>query len=477
MKSGTVSLATRAAWAALLSAGFAAALAAVVASGFADALLQRGTDRRLLGAASELAHELDEPNGFPSIEAAVSAEQDEATSTGIRFAVYDSNGAALAGDRHVRAIAESCKTMNELRICGVPTPSGVRVFAATLNGSRAELFLLSALTAASLAAAVAWAMGRVLSRRAVAPLVRLQTRIANMHLEIAPRARAGPGDLGANEGVSEVDDLRGAVSLLLSRMHDALDRSARFAANAAHELRTPLTALRAELELLAEEEPFLDASDTTGNRVASSDVPAMPFAIPSQKSLQRALRKVVQLQSLTERLLVLATPETSNDGASELVSLRDVVDEAIANLAEDDRSRITVPDGADILVRGDSAALGIVVSNGISNALKFGRNAVLEIGTEGEYALVAIDDDGPGVSEADREAAFEPFARGSAAHRAPGHGLGLALVAHVAKCHGGHARLTANHRGLHGARLEVRLPRVRDDLAPIGQTERERGAP
>jgi len=437
-----VSLVARAAWAALLSAGIAAALAAIGASAFADALLVHATDTRLLEAATELGRKLDASPEPASTSAVVDSEQEEATSTGIVFAVFGPDGTRLGGESHVPLVPNGqgeCTTVNPMRLCRIAAGGQRQVVAATFQGSRAKLFAFAALGAVALAGSFAWLLGWLLSRRAVAPLVRLQSRIADMHLEMTARPLERPGHLGPEEGVSEVDGLRRAIALLLSRMHDTLDRSARFAANAAHELRTPLTVLRGELELLAEE--------TASSSNAST-------------SIHRALRKVVHVQSLTERLLVLATPETTQDDACELVSLRDVVEEVVADLEAGDRARVEIPDGPDVLVRGDSSALGIIVSNALSNALKFGRHALLEIGVEGTYALVTVEDDGPGVAEADRESVFEPFTRGADAHRIPGYGLGLAIVAHVAKRHGGRARLVTARRGPTGARLEVRIPRA-----------------
>jgi signal transduction histidine kinase len=69
-----------------------------------------------------------------------------------------------------------------------------------------------------------------------------------------------------------------------------------------------------------------------------------------------------------------------------------------------------------------------------------------------------IDDDGPGLGEEDLERVFEPFFRTERARTSNtlGHGLGLALVRHVARMHGGDATMTRADLG--GARLQIRLP-------------------
>jgi two-component system OmpR family sensor kinase len=150
-----------------------------------------------------------------------------------------------------------------------------------------------------------------------------------------------------------VDALRSAITELLERVERALRQAERFAAEAAHELRTPLTAIRGELELLSEES-------------------ALPPHVHA--SLCRAQRRVIELGTLLERLLVLALPDESQWFASELISLQELAEDLISALPEADRARIRLaePKG-DVVVRGDSALLGLLFSNALCNALKFGQ--------------------------------------------------------------------------------------------------------
>ncbi|MBS2012785.1 MAG: HAMP domain-containing histidine kinase [Deltaproteobacteria bacterium] len=449
MSRRSTSIAARAAWAAFASAGFAAAVAAISAIAISDWLVLRQTDRHLSAAATELAREVDAAKEPRDVARAVSDEQQEATTAGIRLAVYGGAGELVAGDATLKPIAETCATQQDLRICSARGAAGQRILAGTLRDTAHGLLAASAAAAAALAGVVAWLVGRTLSRRAVAPLVRLQTRIANVPLDGAPQSRVGIEGLGDDEGVLEVDELRAALVTLLERMHDAIDRSALFAANAAHELRTPLASLRAELELMAEAERTTGASELSTQR----------------KSLDVALRKVDQLQAVTERLLALATPDDGQDGFA-VLSTRDLVDEAVAGLDLAERQRVAAladDDDADHLIRGDAEALRIAVSNGLSNALKFGTRATIEVVAGESEAVIAIEDDGPGVPEDERMKVFEPFIRGGTSRGLPGTGLGLALVAHVSKRHRGRACLTAPRHGTTGARLEIHLPLATDE--------------
>jgi signal transduction histidine kinase len=115
--------------------------------------------------------------------------------------------------------------------------------------------------------------------------------------------------------------------------------------------------------------------------------------------------------------------------------------------------QIGCPIRSDVL----SAAL---LTNAIDNALKFSVGRVeVRIGREGDEAQIIVKDGGPGIAPDDLERVFAPFYRSAAARRsgALGHGVGLALIAHVAKVHGGSAGIdSAPGRG---TRLEIRLPR------------------
>lgn len=175
--------------------------------------------------------------------------------------------------------------------------------------------------------------------------------------------------------------------------------------------------------------------------------------------MTRAQSKLAELQSLVERLLVLAVPSQEQPGLRQLVSLQDVVEDVTAHLPAADRHRLHLAEPrGDVVVYGDVMLLGTLISNAISNAFKFGSAVRVAAFESGDDAVLLISDDGPGVPIEDRQRVFEPFirVRSVAARRIPGHGLGLALIAHVARWHGGSARFID---GAPGAHLEVRLPR------------------
>jgi signal transduction histidine kinase len=232
-----------------------------------------------------------------------------------------------------------------------------------------------------------------------------------------------------------VDAIASALDALFERSRNELARSRRFAADAAHELRTPLAKLRAEIELVAEELP----ADST-----------------EQEALTGVVARVDELGRLVDRLLLLASPEETVRSDT-LTSLAVVVETVVEDLSASEAKRVSVTLDADGLVTGDEAVLRSLVANAIDNALKYSDGEVrARVSRDGSDVVVRVDDDGPGLDPESRERAFEPFYRGAKERGQAGHGVGLALIAHVVSAHGGTARFLD---GDGGARLELRLPR------------------
>jgi len=114
-------------------------------------------------------------------------------------------------------------------------------------------------------------------------------------------------------------------------------------------------------------------------------------------------------------------------------------------------------------VDGDPDALSRIVRNLVDNAARHAAGRVaLSLGEEDGRVVLTVDDDGPGIPEADRERVFERFVRldGARARDDGGSGLGLAIVAELVAAHGGTVVAAANPLG--GARVEVILPRLAD---------------
>jgi len=109
------------------------------------------------------------------------------------------------------------------------------------------------------------------------------------------------------------------------------------------------------------------------------------------------------------------------------------------------------------LPTSERAHVQVTDGNALSNGLKFGTHLAADVTSTGTSATICFDDDGPGITGDERARVFEPFFRAQSAQRIAGHGLGLALIRHIATTHGGNAVFVDKPKP--GARLEITLPR------------------
>jgi signal transduction histidine kinase len=360
-------------------------------------------------------------------------ENHELVTSGIRLAVFR-GGKLLAGDAWVRPVmAGECTTHGTLgsrsRSCGRSFEGQVLVAAEPSNDASLPWIYGRAGVMALLTGAVLAAVASIpLTRLALRPLYRL-----SFGLRRVKPGLAAPDELAHPIETAEVEEIRRTLWALLHQSHALLEQSRTFAANAAHELRTPLTAIRAELELLIEE------AGTSVHRGA----------------LERIERRLGHLGGLMERLLVLASPvaETLRGDA---VALGDMAHEVVAELPPEQRERVRLEVAGEALVRGDPALLRALLVNAIDNGLKFSAPSLVtvKVGDDGAVVSISVIDSGPGVPLRERTRVFEPFYR-MAGIVEPGHGLGLALIRHIAAAHTGRATFLPVSVGAH---LRVELP-------------------
>ncbi|KAF1016942.1 MAG: Swarming motility regulation sensor protein RssA [Stenotrophomonas maltophilia] len=231
-----------------------------------------------------------------------------------------------------------------------------------------------------------------------------------------------------------------AINALLQRLAAMQDAQRRFVANAAHQLRTPLAAMQVELE----------------SSLRQHDPQAQQLA------LSGTLAGLGRLQHLVRQLLLLSRSEEGNGHALpmqvlDLAALSRTVLERHADraLAAGVDLGYDGPD-AGVTVRGDASLLREALGNLVDNALRYGAPhgvVTLSVQCEGDAVQVHVDDDGPGIAEAERTRVTERFYRATAG--GDGCGLGLAIVAEIAQRHG--ATLVIDTAPAGGARVGVRL--------------------
>jgi two-component system osmolarity sensor histidine kinase EnvZ len=117
---------------------------------------------------------------------------------------------------------------------------------------------------------------------------------------------------------------------------------------------------------------------------------------------------------------------------------------------------VTMEDDPAIIARPQ--ALHRCIGNLVSNALTYAPHVALTVCQEGRFALIHVDDDGPGIPAHQREAVFRPFYRLDEARNQneSGTGLGLAIARDIARAHGGDIILSTSAEG--GLRASLRLP-------------------
>jgi signal transduction histidine kinase len=234
----------------------------------------------------------------------------------------------------------------------------------------------------------------------------------------------------------EIDRLAATMNRMLDRLEKATERQRQFVSDASHELRSPLASIRTQLEVAV----------------------AHPDRVEWPEVAAGVLEEGGRMEALVDDLLTLARADEGAVQASD-----DVV--ALGDVARREATGRTAPPAFDmrgvrpVTIRGDEGALRRVIRNLYDNASRHAAGVVrVEVVRQGDVALLAVEDDGSGVPEDDRERVFERFTRLEEARTrdAGGTGLGLAVVRAVVEAHGGAVRITEG--GLGGARVEARLP-------------------
>jgi signal transduction histidine kinase len=284
-----------------------------------------------------------------------------------------------------------------------------------------------------------WFVANVLLR----PLRRLRAATANI-ASTSDLDQRVPGD----DGAAELRSLAASFNDMLARLgRSAADReralaaTRRFTADAGHELRTPLTSVLATLSALSRHPDM--SSEQRASMVGD------------------ALAEHRRLVDLLDGLQALARGDAAAVSHTE-VDLAEVVAAAVDSAAAR-HPEVTwtseLPDSA-VVVSGWEPGLRSLADNLVENAARHGRaGGTVRVAVDGGPGpMLVVDDDGPGVGEADRERIFEPFVRANGAsgsEEVPGSGLGLALVAQQVRDHG--ATIEVGESPLGGARFCVRF--------------------
>lgn len=234
----------------------------------------------------------------------------------------------------------------------------------------------------------------------------------------------------------EVVPLVEALNQFNERLRGVFERQSQFIADAAHELRTPLAALKARITLgLRAKEPQ-----------------------EWRTTLEQVALQGDRLTSLANQLLSLARIESGaraiTEGGAQRIDLSQLARDlalAMAPLAHARGVALALEAEQPVWIDGEPTLLNELLNNLLDNALAHtpaGGNLVIRVVAP---AVLEVEDDGPGIPEAEREKVFERFYRRSA--QGNGAGLGLAIVGEICRAH--QARISLHQARRHGLLVRV----------------------
>ena len=286
-----------------------------------------------------------------------------------------------------------------------------------------------------------------ISRRALTPLHDLSTKIGKIQAQNLSESLEIP------DSNDEISQLTASFNKMLSRLDDAFTAQKQFSASAAHELRTPLAVMQTNLEVFARKKT--------------------PSTEEYQEIFSLIQEQTGRLSHLAEILLDMTGIQTVE--RSETISLAELTEEVfcdLASVAEQKQIELLQRDG-DCTVTGSYLLLYRAVYNLVENAIKYNHpsgkvtvtlhpgKVILDASSQphpADCAFIEISDTGIGISPEYQEKIFAPFFRvdKSRSRAMGGAGLGLALVAEIARQHGGQVKVLASSE--QGSTIALVLP-------------------
>jgi two-component system, OmpR family, sensor kinase len=283
--------------------------------------------------------------------------------------------------------------------------------------------VVGALMVAAAVVLAAW----LATRAALRPVDRMRTAAAAL-----PPGERLPVPTPRDELRALAEEFNG----LLARRDEAVARLERFTGDAAHELRSPVAAIRAQAEVaVMHPDPEL-----------------------TEETLRAVADEATRLTTMLADLLALARADAGQRPPAQPV---DLVAAARAAMARADGVAVDEPvlqlvAPAPAEVGASPSEVALVLDNLVGNARRYARSLVrINVLPAGRVVRLVVEDDGPGIPEADRHRIFDRFVR-VAPEAGGGAGLGLALVA--ALVHGRGGAVTAGATPTGGGRIEVRWP-------------------
>jgi signal transduction histidine kinase len=232
----------------------------------------------------------------------------------------------------------------------------------------------------------------------------------------------------------EWDQLAENLNSMLDRIESLMGEVKQVTDNVAHDLRTPLARIRGRLEKGYNRPRNGDEDQSLiGDTITDLDGVMRMFA---------SLMRISQIEA-NDRTAAFRTVNLT-EIASDVVELFDAA-------AEVKGGKLQAVGDQQVLVAGDKDLLFDAVANLVDNAIKHGREAgevMVEVTRSDGGAIISVADNGPGIPANECQHVFKRFYRLERSRRSPGNGLGLSLVAAVARLHGARIEMADNAPGL-----------------------------
>ena len=229
------------------------------------------------------------------------------------------------------------------------------------------------------------------------------------------------------EGATEVRRAASAFIAMRERIMRQISQRTEMLAGVSHDLRTPLTRMKLQLALSGDNED----------------------GVPEMKE------DVAEMEHMLEGYLDFARGEGAE--APQPENLTELLNDVVGR-ARRKGGKIDLHTEGEITAPLRSSAFRRCVTNLVENAVRYADHVSVRAGQRGDDIEIAIDDDGPGIPEDQREEVFKPFYRieGSRNPGTGGVGLGLTIARDVIRGHGGEIRLGDSPNG--GLRVRLRVP-------------------
>jgi signal transduction histidine kinase len=312
---------------------------------------------------------------------------------------------------------------NDTRKVGIALPDGTMISARFVPDERQRPFWVGPWIPTLLFAAISVTLlGLWAARALTAPLSSFARAAESFSLNgaAAPLPERGP---------EEIRSVAKALNRMRERITVLIDDRTRMLAAISHDLRTPITRMRLRSEFI---------EDGVHRRHMLGDLDQMRSMLQSVLSFLR------------------------NDGKPEAMTLVDIATtlQLVADQFTDMGHKVAYdgPEHAMATLRPDS--LHRSITNLVENAVRFGAEVTVRLGVSPDSVTIEIEDDGPGISDARKDAMLEPFVRGDDARNmddeTAGFGLGLSIARAIVLAHGG--ALSLNDRQPHGLIARIELP-------------------